>query len=93
MHIQLEEFDNKGRAFVREDKETKAEMTFSKAGTTMLIVDHTDVSEDLRGTGVGKLLLHKIVDFARERNLKILPLCPFAKSVFDKDPSLTDVLK
>lgn len=93
MHIQLEEFDHKGRAFVKENGVTKAEMTFSKAGTTMLIVDHTDVSEDLRGTGVGKLLLHKIVDFARTNELKILPLCPYAKSVFDKDQSLSDVLK
>ncbi|MEM1119449.1 MAG: GNAT family N-acetyltransferase [Bacteroidota bacterium] len=93
MHIQLEEFDTKGRAFVKENGETKAEMTFSKAGATMLIVDHTDVSEDLRGTGVGKLLLRKIVDLARTHQLKILPLCPFAKSVFDKDATLSDVLR
>lgn len=32
------------------------------------------------------------VDFARAQQLKIMPLCPFAKSVFDKEPSLADVL-
>lgn len=31
------------------------------------------------------------IDFARENQFKIMPLCPFAKSVFDKSPDLNDV--
>jgi uncharacterized protein len=34
----------------------------------------------------------KIVKFAREKNIKILPLCSFAKSVFDKMEEIRDVL-
>ena len=33
-----------------------------------------------------------IVKFARENNIKIIPLCPFAKSVFDRTESIRDVL-
>ena len=33
------------------------------------------------------------VEFARQKQLKIIPLCPFAKSIFDKDPSIHDVLR
>jgi predicted GNAT family acetyltransferase len=33
------------------------------------------------------------VAFAREKNLKVIPLCPFAKAQFDKDASLRDVLR
>ena len=32
------------------------------------------------------------VEFARERSIRILPLCPFAKSVFERVPELQDVL-
>jgi predicted GNAT family acetyltransferase len=32
------------------------------------------------------------VQYARENNLKILPLCPFAKSVFDKTEEIQDLL-
>jgi predicted GNAT family acetyltransferase len=32
------------------------------------------------------------IEMAREKNLKIIPLCPFAKSVFDKNLEFRDVL-
>ena len=69
-----------------------AELTFSKAGDKRIIIDHTDVSDALRGKGAGKQLVSAAVDYARKNGLKILPLCPFAKSVFDKVPEFSDVL-
>lgn len=41
----------------------------------------------------GRLLLMYAINYARENNLKILPLCPFANSVFYKNPNLRDILK
>jgi predicted GNAT family acetyltransferase len=38
-------------------------------------------------------LVHAGVEYARENNLKIFPLCPFAKSIFDKREAFRDVLK
>lgn len=70
-----------------------AQMTFSRAGEGMIIIDHTEVSDRLRGQGVGRKLLDRLVTFARENQLKVIPLCPFAKSVFDKDASIGDVLR
>lgn len=37
-------------------------------------------------------MVAKAVDFAREKGIKIIPLCPFAKSVFDKVKEFNDVL-
>lgn len=93
MNINLENNSAKGRAFVVINNETKAAMTYSKAGSNLLIIDHTEVGDELRGQGVGRKLLDKIVDYARSNQFKILPLCPYAKSVFDKDASIGDVLK
>ncbi|KPM46679.1 GNAT family N-acetyltransferase [Jiulongibacter sediminis] len=93
MEVQLEQNEKKGKAFIDKDGKTLAEMTFSMAGTKQLIIDHTEVSDELRGMGAGRQLLQKIVDMAREESLKIIPLCPYAKSVFDKDDSIQDVLR
>ncbi|HFF4898851.1 TPA: GNAT family N-acetyltransferase, partial [Acinetobacter baumannii] len=60
---------------------------------SMLIIDATDVNENYRGQGVGRQLLDALVAFVREKDVKVIPLCPYAKSVFDKDPSIGDVLR
>jgi predicted GNAT family acetyltransferase len=68
-------------------------MTFSKAGDTMIIIDHTEVAEELRGLGVGEKLARFMVDHAREKGIKVMPLCPFTRSVFEKNPELRDVMR
>ena len=92
MQIQLEQTVSKGSFFIEEAGNRLAEMTFTKAGERLIIVDHTEVSDALRGTGAGKKLVTEAVEYARKHKLKILPLCPFAKSVFDKTPEFEDVI-
>ena len=53
-------------------------------GTGFMIIDHTEVSDELRCKNVGYQLVHTAVEYARANHIKIIPLCPFAKSVFDK---------
>jgi uncharacterized protein len=73
------------------DGERLAKMTYTVAGTRV-IIDHTDMDERLRGTGIGKKLVQAAVKWARAENARLLPLCPFARSVFDKTPEYADVL-
>ena len=68
-----------------------AEMTYTVAGSRV-IIDHTHVDESLRGKGVGVQLVQAAVQFARTENVRLMPLCPYAKSVFDKTPEYSDVL-
>ncbi len=82
----------KGEFYIGEDSHHLAEMTYSWAGQDKFIIDHTHVGDELRGQNVGRKLVDRAVELAREKNVKILPLCPFAKSVFDKDESIRDVL-
>ena len=93
MYISIENTDSKGAAFIESDNKRLAEMTYSIASPNLIIIDHTEVDESLKGQGIGRKLLLKIVERARNENIKIIPLCPFAKSVFDKEESLQDVLK
>jgi predicted GNAT family acetyltransferase len=87
-----EQTGSRGAFYVERDGKRLAEMTYSVAGETRIIIDHTDVSDLLRGTGTGGKLVAAAVEWARKQNKKILPLCPFAKSVFDKTSSYKDVL-
>ena len=70
----------------------EAKMTFVFAGENKIIIDHTEVNSGHNGKGFGKKMVEKAVKFAREKGISILPLCPFAKSVFDKNPEFSDVL-
>lgn len=70
-----------------------AEMTFSKAGEHILIIDHTGVPDALAGKGVGKALVEYMVMDVRARGLKIIPLCPFTAATLRKHPEWQDVLK
>ncbi len=93
MDIQLELKQNKGAAFLERDNKRLAEMSYSRATEKLIIIDHTEVDESLRGEGIGKKLLLKVIEMARKNDIKIMPLCPFAKSVFDKHEELRDVLR
>ncbi len=92
MEIQQRDNSHKGAFFVQEGDEVLAEMTYVWTGTDRIIIDHTSVDERLKGKGVGKQMVSQAVAFAREKGIKIVPLCPFAKSVFDKVKEFGDVL-
>ena len=92
IEIQLSETDNKGR-YVFQEAGAVAEMTFSKAGEHMIIIDHTEVPDAFRGQGVGLRLVTRAVEDARAAGKKIIPLCPFANAQFRRHPEWADVLK
>lgn len=92
MEIEHQEFGSRGAWFVRDGDDIQAEMTYSKAGDGIIVIDHTAVSDALGGQGVGKQLVNAAVAYVREHNLQIVPVCPFARSVLIGDDQYADVL-
>ncbi len=90
--VQLRINDNKGAFYIEVEGKKEAIMTFVVADEDKIIIDHTEVNPGNEGKGFGKKMVTKAVEYAREKRIKILPLCPFAKSVFDKTPEFRDVL-
>ncbi|GAB5539494.1 MAG: GNAT family N-acetyltransferase [Salibacteraceae bacterium] len=70
-----------------------ARMTYSRMDPNNIIVDHTAVDPIVKGTGTGKQIVQYLVEWARENDQKVLPLCPFAKATLDKNPPWQDVLR
>jgi uncharacterized protein len=93
MDIKQEQFENNGAFYIEEKNKRVAVMTYSRAGDSIIIIDHTEVDDKLHGKGAGLALVIAAVEFARKQNIKIIPLCPFANAVFTKRKAeLGDVL-
>lgn len=92
MHIQHKEGKVKSLFYVEEEGKMLAEMVYSLPTPDKMIIEHTEVDESLSGKGIGKQLVHAAVEWARTNHIKIIPLCPFAKSVFDRTKEWQDVL-
>ena len=78
--------------YVEQEGNILAEMVYTMPNPNQIIIEHTEVSEELAGQGIGLQLVKTGVEYARINKLKIIPLCPFAKSVFDKKAEFRDVL-
>jgi uncharacterized protein len=92
MEIQQEDDGKTGMFFINQEDEKVAELVYSWRAKDRIIIEHTGVDDVLKGKGAGKELVEKAVEFAREKNIKIVPSCPFAKSVIDKNKAFQDVL-
>lgn len=93
MDIQHQESESKGKFYIEEDGTQKGEITYSKMEDNGIIIDHTEVLKKFRNNNIGTKLVEHAVDYARQNDLKVVPTCPFAKSVIQRDESLQDVLK
>lgn len=91
--IELVENGNKGRYVITSTDGAEAELTFTKIGTSQIIIDHTGVPDAFRGQGTGVRLVERAVADARAAGKTIIPLCPFAAAQFRRHPEWADVLK
>jgi predicted GNAT family acetyltransferase len=92
LDVRREEAEHRGAFYIERDGARVAEMTYSRANDHLVIIDHTDVHDSLRGQGAGRQLLDSLVGWARESHTKVMATCPYALSQFRKDPSIRDVL-
>jgi predicted GNAT family acetyltransferase len=90
--IKLELNERKHGAFnLYEDGIRIGEMVVSISGPA-LTVYHTEVDQAQEGKGFARQLLEKMVAYARENGLKVIPLCPYVHAQFRHHPeAYTDI--
>lgn len=92
MDIQHEDNGKTGKFFISENGHDIAAMIYSWSGAKLITIEHTEVSEQLKGQGIGNKLVAAAVDWARNNAIKIIPVCPFAKKVLTRTLEYADVL-
>ncbi len=93
MLIQHKHADTRGVFFIPgEEDDLLAELIYMKQEPDIMIIEHTEVAEELKGQNVGYQLVHTAIEYARAHQLKVIPMCPFAKAIINKKPEFRDVL-
>ena len=78
--------ENKEGAFVIKDGDVQlGEMVLAIIGQD-LVVYHTEVSPAAEGKGLAKELLTAMVEYAREKKVMVIPLCPYVHAQFKRHP-------
>ena len=86
MDVQLK-LNEKGHGafFIMEKEEQLGEMVISIADNA-LTVYHTEVDPKAEGRGLAKQMLDTMVQYARDHQLKVIPLCPYVLAQFKRHP-------
>lgn len=93
MHIQHEETDIRGRHYINDEHGNMvAEITYAVQHPDKMVVDHTEVAEDLQGHNIGVELVEAVAEHARAKGRQIIPVCTFAKTIMERSDEFDDVL-
>ena len=76
----------KGDFLIKEGAVQMGEMVVSMKENS-LTVYHTEVAPEAEGQGLAKKLLAAMVQYAREKKLQVIPLCPFVHAQFKRNPA------
>ena len=86
MELIHEENGHRGKFVLQKDLQLVGEVAYVYAGDDKIILEHTEVNEEFEGQGLAKQLVNAVVDMAREKKIKVVPLCPYANALFHRKP-------
>lgn len=93
MEFQLRQLSSNQFAYEYEQEgERLAEISWIQNGDTMTM-NHTVVSDKLRGQGVAKQLLDQAANYAREKGYKMEAVCSYVVGAFQKSNAYDDIKK
>lgn len=52
----------------------------------IMFLTHTEVPKELGGRGIGKILVQNSLEFIKENDYKLAPICPFVAAYVKKNP-------
>ncbi len=78
--------------FIGNAESPDAYLSFRHKDANTIVAEHTVVSASLRGKGIAGKLAQKLMEYARENNLKIIPVCSYVVGFFEKHSEFKDLL-
>lgn len=76
---------DQSRYEARDDGELIGVLDYRRTQSS-ITVDHVEVVPAMRGQGIGDLLVKAAVDDARQADLELIPICPFAAAWLARNP-------
>lgn len=71
----------------------EAELVFDRVAADLVAATHTFVPETMRGTGMGRLLIDRMLADARAEGFAVVPRCSFVKAQYARHPEWSDVMR
>lgn len=93
VNVQFQLSDKRGMFFIEKEGEKIALMTFRFSDNLHIIVDHTRVNDLYRNKGYAKLLLKHMINYAKEHQLIIIPVCSFVSYELSHNPDYKTIAK
>ncbi len=91
--IEREELNGVHEFVLRIDGERLGFLEFTRPEVGVMRIEYVEVSPQLRGTGLGRQLVAKAIDFAKETRLRVVPICGYARAVITRDPAMAVTLR
>lgn len=88
--VSHEDYGSSGRYLVSDPK-GEAELSWHMGGPGIIVADHTYAPPAMRGTGVAAALMHRLIQDARHKGLRIVPACSYVRGQFDRHPEWADL--
>lgn len=76
------EYSNKITYIMNNEKVSSLDYYIEK-GILYITGVHTDPLH--QGKGYARIIVDEIIDYARKNNYKVMPICPYVVSIFDKE--------
>jgi predicted GNAT family acetyltransferase len=91
--IEREELNGVHEFVLRVDGERLGFLEFTRPDVGVMRIEYVEVSPELRGTGLGRQLVAKAIDFAKDAKLRVVPICGYARAVISRDPAMAVTMR
>lgn len=93
LSIEREELNGVHEFVLRIDGERRGFLAFTRPEVGLMRIEYVEVEPELRGTGLGRQLVAKAVEFARDAKLRVVPICSYARAVIQRDPAMAETMR
>lgn len=91
--VDREELNGVHEFVLRIDGERFGSLEFTRPEVGVLRIEYVEVAPELRGSGLGRQLVSAAVDWAKDSQMKIVPICSYARAVIMRDPAMSAELR
>lgn len=67
-------------------------LEYMPAGSNNVVFSHTEVPEGLEGKGVGSQLVKYALEDIKQREMKLIPMCPFVAGYIKRHPEYRELV-